>query len=41
MFGYKRSKRQVEFGPYPLENLKRDENIIEPYMFRNFTDTTF
>ena len=29
MFGYKRSKRQVEFGPYPLENLKRDENIIE------------
>ena len=29
MFGYKRSKRRVEFGPYPLENLIRDENIIK------------
>ena len=29
MFGYKRSKRPVEFGPYPIEKLKRDEKIIE------------
>jgi len=28
MFGYKRKKRPVEFGPYPLEGLKRDRSII-------------
>ncbi len=28
MFGYKRKKRPVEFGPYPLEKLKRDPSII-------------
>ena len=28
MFGYKRKKRPVEFGPYPLEGLKRDSSII-------------
>ena len=29
MFGYQRKKRPVEFGPYPLEKLKRDPSIIE------------
>ena len=29
MFGYKRQKRPVEFGPYPLERLKRDPLVVE------------
>ena len=29
MFGYKRKKRPVELGPYPLETLKRDPSIIK------------
>jgi reductive dehalogenase len=29
MFGYKRKKRPVEFGPYPLEKLKRDPSILK------------
>ncbi len=28
MFGFNRKKRPVEWGPYPLEKLKRDPNVI-------------
>jgi reductive dehalogenase len=28
MFGFNRKKRPVEFGPYPLEKLKRDSSVI-------------
>jgi reductive dehalogenase len=28
MFGYKRKKRPVEYGPYPMEKLERDQSVI-------------
>ena len=29
MFGYNRERRPVDYGPYPLEKIKRDTSIIE------------